>query len=1122
MKKQHRWQIAMLFGLALLWQAALYGQSDFGAILGTVVDPSGAVIAGVQVSLAREDTGFSRAMVSTDAGEYNITNLAPGLYMITAELAGFKKYEQKNVQLIARQVLRLDIRLELGEVTETVTVDAPVVPVNSETPTISETVSLAKLSRNPYQLAKGAFVSTHAWQTLAITGTGGARWKISGARNNQVRVAVDGRVTFDPFGMPGNMLNEVTITHINANAEFAVPGTIAGTSKGGTSEYHGQSEIVLQHPRLNSIGPNFAPRVPTKGTYDNSNQLGGPVIIPGVYNGRDRGTFFLVNFDKMKSGLPSVAGVSNVPTVRMRSGDFSAFRTPSGDLIPIIDPLTGNPFPGNIIPANRINPVSLKVVDLIQLPNRGAPENAFQNWVGQETGKDFQTRFVLRLDHKVSGKDTVNFIYKRYLYGGRRDPLFGSAGYIEEQLAKSYTVTHTHVFNPSTVNEFRFSFDNLRQARLLGTNGQEFVKRFGIQGIDSSLDFTGMPNIGPWVRQRWSHQITTSDRFYYQDNLTHYTGKHTIKAGANYYRLPQKIEGTADNAFGTYNFTGRFTRGTLATAGSDFADLLLGYPDSTTRFIPRATILPFNFAVGAYVQDDWKITPRVTLNFGLRYDLEGAPRDRNGLYHSFNPKTGAIVLPDDFAKSKVSPLFNKLIPLETASQAGYPAHLVPTDKNNFVPRLGLAFRPFNNAKTVIRAGYGIFTSGKLADMQTGASAYQLNTGGPFALSETFQNTQPGGRTVGPPTLSFPNPFLAVGQGSAPSSYAITFLNPDYRDAYMQQWNVTFEQEVLNTAVRLSYVGSKGTNLLWSRNINLLRPSTIPWNISGCGTLGPRPGPTCRRNYYGFTSVEMVDGGGNDSYNSMQLEFNRPFARGLQFAGGWLWQRKLTDADASPRVGGGILAGLDPYDRRYGRGAEDAVPQHQFKLDFTWEAPVGRGKRFLSSAPSVLNHIVGGWSMSFVGRYTYGVPYNPTYNGGSDPSGNGIFSGRADRIASGKVSNFSESNWFDPSAFVRPPCGPADPTYPGVCMPIGRYGSSGRNILGHNQAVRNEGVHEMMSVFKNFPIVGERVNLRLVTYFWNPFNKQYPGVNTNISDAQNVGKVGYSGIRTVMLGAKLMF
>jgi len=1121
----HRIRIATLFGLSCLLAPVLHGQSDFGAILGTITDGSGAVIPGAQVSVTRQDTGLSRTMVSTAAGEYNVTNAAPGPYTVTAEIAGFKKYERTNVQLLARQILRVDIALEVGETVEKVTVNAPVVPVNSESTTISESISPTKLKYNPWQLANRAMLSTLAHQTLAATGAGGGQWKISGARDNQVRVAVDGRVVLDAYALPLNMVQEVTVTHVNANAEYAVPATISATSKSGTNEYHGAAEVLVEHLRLNSIGPNYAPRPPAKGNYFSSFNAGGPVIIPGLYRGRDRGTFFIVDYDRRKSGLPSSAALSNFPTVRMRSGDFSQLRTAGGALIPIIDPLTGRQFEGNVIPASRLSPVSLKIQQLIPEPNRGAPEATLANWVGFQTGIDRQNRQFLRLDHKISDKDTINFAYKRYFDYGRRDVQNGNSGYIEQQLATSYAFTETHVFNSRTVNEFRFAYDRLWRPTINRTNGQEMVKQFGIQGIDSSLDFTGMPDVlvsgFSAAFQRWNHTILTTDRFAYLNNLTHFTGRHTIKSGFNYYHLPNRVEGTTGNVFGTYNFSGRLTRGALATAGNSWADLLLGYPDSTSRITPRDAILPVNFALGAYIQDDWKITPRLTLNFGLRYDLEGAPRDRNGLYYSFNPKTGAIVLPDENAKSKVSPLFNRLIPLETASQAGYPAHLVRTDKNNFVPRLGFAFRPFNNARTAIRAGYAIFTSGKLANLQRDASSAQLQTAGPFSLSETFQNTQPGGGTVGPPALSFPNPFLA-GQGSAAASYGISFLTPDYSDAYMQQWNLTFEQEVMKTAVRLSYVGSKGTNTLWSRNINLLRPSRTPFNISGCGVPGPRPGPTCRRNYYGFSSVDMIDGGGNDRYNALQVEFTRPFANGLQFGGGWIWASKMTDADVATRPLG--VVGVDPYDRSYGRGPENLIPRHQFKYDLTWELPFGRGKRFLGSASGVLNQVVDGWALSYLGRSMSGMLFSVTYSG-PDPSGTGTFGGRADRIASGKVSNPSTTNWFDPSAFVIPPCGPPDPNFPGVsCMPIGRYGSSGRNILNGPQlsATRNEGVNDFLSIFKSFPVWRERANLRMFAYLWNPFNQYYPILNTNLSDAQNVGKVTFTGRRTVQLGAKLMF
>jgi hypothetical protein len=503
----------------------------------------------------------------------------------------------------------------------------------------------------------------------------------------------------------------------------------------------------------------------------------------------------------------------------------------------------------------------------------------------------------------------------------------------------------------------------------------------------------------------------------------------------------------------------------------------------------------------------------------MRYDLEGSPVDRAGLFYSFDPKTGALVFPSSKAMSAVSPLFNKTIPLELASAAGYPSNLIPVDKNNFVPRIGLAYRPFNNATTVIRAAYGIYTTGKLGMFQNGAAQTDLNTGGPFALTQSFTNTQPGGGTVGQPTLSFPSPFLSA--GTAASSYTAGFVTPSYRDPYMQQWNISVEREFIGTAIRLSYVGDKNTNLTWSRNIDQVPASTTPFNSSACSTPGSRPSPTCRYMYYGFTSVSMIDNGGNDEYHSMHLEFTHPMSHGLQVHGGWIWASEITDVEESTAYTGAV--GIDPYNREYNRGLVNNIPRNRFQTDWTWQVPVGRGKHFLSGATPVVDHILGGWTFSGYNNLMSSTPYSVTFSGGVDPAGTGAFSGRADQVANGNLSNPTTLKGFNTSAFVVPPCGPANSNYPGVCMPIGRFGSSGRNIIYGPTSNYNYGRATMFGLHKDIGLYQEKVRMRVSAYFTNPFNRWYKSApDTSITDYTTVGTETLYGSRSIQFGAKLMF
>jgi hypothetical protein len=431
----------------------------------------------------------------------------------------------------------------------------------------------------------------------------------------------------------------------------------------------------------------------------------------------------------------------------------------------------------------------------------------------------------------------------------------------------------------------------------------------------------------------------------------------------------------------------------------------------------------------------------------------------------------------------------------------------------------LAYRPFNNATTVVRAAYGIYSTGKLGVFQNGAAQTDLNLGGPFALTQSFTSTQPGGGTVGQPTLSFPSPFLST--GTAAASYSLGFVSPRYRDPYMQQWNISLEREIWHTAVRLSYVGDKSTNLTWSRNINQVPASTTPYNISGCSTPGARPNPTCRYMYFGFTSVNMIDNGGNDMYNSMHLEFTHPMSHGLQLHGGWIWASEITDVEESTSYAGPV--GIDPYNREYNRGLANNIPRNRFETDWTWQIPVGRGKRFLPGASPVVDRLLGGWVFSGYNNFMSETPYSVTYSGGVDPSGTGNFSGRADQTGNGNLSSPTALRGFNSSAFAVPPCGPANSNYPGVCMPIGRFGSSGRNIIYGPTTSFNYGRAMMFGLHKDLDLYQEKLRMRVSAYFNDPLNRWfYSAPDTTITNYTTVGQETRYGSRSVQLGAKLQF
>jgi len=1150
MTRKHVIIVWLALAIAVVCQASLFAQAPTGSILGTVKDPSGAVVPKATVTILNQNSNFKRSAPSSDTGDFEFTLVDAAPYTLTVEASGFKKYVQPNILLTVRQILRVDVTVQVGQAAETVTVTATAAPVNSESATITETYSAAGMKASPIPLPMDYFPTERIGNySLTSVGAGGANYKINGARMNQLRYVVDGRTPTYYGSVPMSAVEEIKMVSVNANAEYTMPATIQATSKGGTNAFHASADGVLNHPGLASIGPSYYKRGATVGSWSAAFAGSGPVVIPKIYNGRDR-TWFSAEYETTKAGGGFWQPIISVPTVRMHGGDFSHYRDSSGNLIRIYDPLTGVPFGGagcdpadnaacNVVPANRINPVSANIAALYPAPNRGSdPDSTFENYTINFNyyGVQSHNRFI-RFDQKITNKDTFNFNHlitvQKVWFDTAASGFSKVPGLYNAQTniyQRAFAFAETHVFSPTIVNEARFAYDELLQPTGATVNGQDILSAWGITGIDPSLDFTGVPNIKltpgasavtnslAGIGEVYTPATSKRYRYSYLDNTTWQRGKHTINAGANYSRLyASSVGSAAGNPFGDYTFSGRMTNGNDATAGNPWADLLLGYPDTVVRYTPRSASLAFNYMFGAYIQDDWKVTPRLTFNYGVRYDLEGSPVDLNGLYYSFDRTNGALAFPTQFAMNHVSSAFNPAIPLELASYAKLPGKLIPVDKNNFAPRLGFAYRPFNNATSVIRAAYGIYTAGKLGADYNRTEDNYLNTGGPFGLSETFINQFNANHV---PTLAFPSPFLSStgGGGNTAASYDVSFTNPNYHDSYVQQWNVSYEQEWWKTAFRFSYVGSKSTNLVWSRNINQMEASTTPFDISDCSnTETARPNPTCRRNYFGFNSVNEADNGGNSIYHSAQFEFTHPFTKGFQLHGGYIWAKELTDVEESSYLG---VVGTNTYDRKYNRGPSNWVPPQRVQVDLVWSLPLGRGRRFLASAPGIVNQIVGGWQFSAYANYFSGTPFSVTYTG-RDTTGTGITSGRADRIASGRISSPTQNNWFDPSAFVAPPCGAGSTE--GNCTPLGRFGTSGRNIIYGPTTQWDYGRTEMAALQKSFPLYKEKLKFNFAMYVTNPFNRNYLLTpNTNISDPTNVGKMSRYGNRTVQLGGRFEF
>jgi hypothetical protein len=490
--------------------------------------------------------------------------------------------------------------------------------------------------------------------------------------------------------------------------------------------------------------------------------------------------------------------------------------------------------------------------------------------------------------------------------------------------------------------------------------------------------------------------------------------------------------------------------------------------------------------VAAYIQDDWKLHKKLTLNLGLRYEWMSPFADKYDRMYNFDRQTGNLVVPTlTVIERDVVPIFPKSIAIVTAEEAGFPRRgLRHGDANNFDPRVGLAWRPFGHARSVVRAGFGVYNNNL-----SSSTFNTLSSGGPFTSNETFTNRIVGGA----PIFQFPEPFLAVGTLGAQN---VSGVDPGLFNPYTLQTNVTVEQEVASTAFRVSYLLTRSVNLLYRRNFNQPPASPAPFDNS-------------RRPYPQYRNVTLVTNGANSAYHALQIEAERKMARGLYFQAGWTWAKQLAHQIDSGEQGGTIE---DAYDRARDRGDDLYLMRHRFISSYIWELPFGKGRKWLSGWLGVPGQIVGGWQIAGVTLLQTGQRFTPTFSG-SDPSNTNTLGGRPDRIRNGNLPKKERTldRWFDTGAFVVPPAN------------AGRFGNAGIGILEGPGTINFD-----LGLHKNFHLAeGTRLEFSLsATNAFNHPNFRNPAAN--ISSTLAVGRISSlqgqdeSGPRTVILGLRLDF
>jgi hypothetical protein len=1102
-----RWQI-----LLLCMALPVTAQSTFGSIVGAVNDASGAAATGVTITARLIDENTARTAVSDGQGLYEVINLKPGRYEISAAKAGFATSTIAEARLEARQTLRADFKLELAAVEQSVLVADRLLPlINTENAIIADTKTFEQITQLPLNY-RGATTSPLI-ATMIVPGAQHDfqnQVSLAGGLPAQIEYSMDGISTKSVLQTGPNydmvpsteMLSEFKVTSVNNSAEFGSMGDVTVITRGGSNKLHGSALWYHQNAALDATA--YGSPGKQKKVF---NTFGGS-LSGAVW--RDR-TFFFVDYEGNRQPR-SYLEEDSVPTATMRRGDLNGL--PGGEAV---DPLSGSPFPGNQIPASRINSVARALLDkYYPLPNynfNGTTNTNYRKLIPTPNDTD---GYDVRVDHILNSRQQIfgRWSWKQIAspYGNPLLPIS-----IYDELNRNLIVSHNYSIRPNLLNEFRFGFGLSDSQEHFPVLAADAVATLGLEGLDLSnsrgaggfpgFDFSAGTGFAPIGHGRTGPFRSTN--WQSTDSLTWIRGPHSMKFG-----FDLRYVGYAQILDPGFNEFGNFVFNQVAFSGNAFADLLLGLPYSNLYAILGPNISERAIQTHLYAQDEWYVNNRLTLTYGLRWSLHPPMIEGSGNITNFDRTNGDVITPDHTLPAapgflqaiNACPGITNSIPcthIVTASQASLGEGLRQTYYGNWDPRLSLAWRPFSNNKTVVRSGFGIFTQSVLGQL-----AYDL-TGVHTSDFRTFTNFQAHDT---PPVFVLPQ----VSGGSFPlpsvgTENFLTAINPGYKDPRTYQWSFTVERELpWHSALRVSYIGSEtvGANLLV--DLNQQQASKIPFSAN-------------KRPYPAWHTVMSRENLGYASYNGLQVEGSHRFSRGLFFQSSYVFSRNIGNAGSAF---GGFFFGnafppetfprpiTDRFDTRLDRGDLAGSRRQRFLFTGIYPLPIGHGRTFASRMNPFFNAILGGWDLSTITLVQSGTFETPAISASADQSNTNqadrSFAGRPDRIGNGNLPNPTPDRWWDPSAFVPTPKG------------AGRFGNSGVGVLVGPGSIAIAG-----GLFKNFSIT-ERLRMRIETTFTNLPNHPNWGIPGFFVDEPGFGQITNvqtgenSGNRVGQVGARLDF
>jgi hypothetical protein len=1061
------------FILLPLAATALFAQGR-SSILGTITDETGAAVPKAAVVVLNTGTQRSFSVETSEVGNYEVPALEVGIYEVTAEAKGFRKTSVRGVNLEIDQRARVDIKLQVGEVTQQISVDAQAVAVQTDDATLSTVIDAAKIrelplpgNRNLFRLALLAPGMSRGPASSVTTSGFGPGFGIAAmgqkVHNNQIlldgaplKTAIHGSVRMRPSV---EAIEEFRVEAGWYSAEYGTQSgaQIVATIRPGTNAFHWTLFHFLRNEKLDARNVFESPanrKVPLR-----RNTFGGVASGPILKNR----TFFTFNGEFFRERRSS-QGLAIYPSDRMRRGDLTEpfFRRADESLVPVLDLDTRAPFPNNQIPASRISPIAQKFYQFWPNPNFGPPEfNGRDNFTGTSRNADNDDQEFVRVDHNFNDR---NRLFGRYgiqtvnlpVFPVNPHPFFVTRRPRRQQNA---TMNYTRVINPAVLNVVKASYNRDIFKTVDDVSGTNFniLRDLGIPGQTNNALDTGLPSIAiTSVSGLGNSDINTiwDESRQVSEQLTFTRAKHSVKIGSEYtlLRLDRR---TVSFVRGAFNFTGIHAGAAQGVAVTErgrlaWADFLLdqpqqvrlGFTDQLPPGVDPGTYPKTRFwRWHNYITDDWKLTPKLTMNIGIRYEYNSAITDKGGQSRNF-----------DFTRLALYP------PVGTAGALNDPS------KTLFAPRLGFAWRPFGGNSTVVRAGYGIFYNVNMINMFVPALA------------------------ANPPNNLNINELNAAGNvrirmRNADQASALN-INPEINSADtergvgdVQQWNLNIQRLLPGSVLfEIGYVGSKSAHFDSPRTVN------------------PFAFGTNRRIYQDWGPIENISLDAAGSYHGLLMKGEKRFSRGWTFLQTYTWSKTMFDSFACC----GAERHNNPYEWRLEKGLAETDQRHRSTSAFLYELPFYRGQRGLKG------QVLGGWQVNGTLVLETGLPMHPRQNLKPIDDGCPRCTHRPDRLADGRLprSRRTVERWFDTNAFESA---------------RGHYGNSGRNVLTAPGLVNLD-----FAVFKNFPL-GER---REIEFRWENYNftntPPFNPPNLEVS-AGNVGRITSAGLgREMQFGLRFSF